>query len=192
MTTTTTTIYSYFTYMSVGRRSEWFDISDDYYYYHPQPKKETLYLPHRKKNGKRLFGNRTVCWSAGGIIYNHERCSHKPGGLYSSLFLFIWIVSRRSGGTNLHEKSNARGFHVTSSSWLTPVHDRTRKYRNIFLFLSWNEKKGFCCFFQLRSTRCVQQQKDPRGGRFPSCFIFFDGLLNALGFVIFKKRWGVV
>lgn len=103
MTTTTTTIYSYFTYMSVGRRSEWFDISDDYYYYHPQPKKETLYLPHRKKNGKRLFGNRTVCWSAGGI-YNHERCSHKPGGLYSSLFLFIWIVSRRSGGTNLHEK----------------------------------------------------------------------------------------
>ena len=41
-------IYSYFTYTSVGRRSEWFDISDDYYY-HPQPKKETLYLPHRKK-----------------------------------------------------------------------------------------------------------------------------------------------
>jgi hypothetical protein len=76
MTTTTTTIYSYFTYMSVGRRSEWFDISDDYYYYHPQPKKETLYLPHRKKNGKRLFGNRTVCWSAGGIIYNHVEDVH--------------------------------------------------------------------------------------------------------------------
>lgn len=49
MMTTTTTIYSYFTYMSVGRRSEWFDISDDYYY-HPQPKKRLfIYRTERKR-----------------------------------------------------------------------------------------------------------------------------------------------
>ena len=121
-------------------------------------------------------------------IHNHERCSHKPGGLYSSLFLFIWIVSR-SSGTNLHEKSNARGFHVTSSSWLTPVHDR--KYRNI-LFLSWNEKKEGILLvfflFQLRSTRCVQQQKDPRGGRFPSCFIFLMDFWTLSGLLFSKKK----